>query len=160
MESENQNNYAESIAIIGGADGPTSVFVVRGKKKLSFKMGLYNLIHKYKRRKAATGIVAGAHTLEELVEYAKEKYGAVEYSSGVTEYQNASSIYKIKMNDNYLEIQIDESDTFGVSFSGSKKEMKCFQKIARDLYIYYGVSEDDIRNKTERYFSLLSVLSQ
>ena len=42
---------------------------------------------------------------------------------------------------------------------GNKKVMKQFEKISKDLYIYYGVSEDDIKKKTERYLSLVTALS-
>ena len=48
---------------------------------------------------------------------------------------------------------------FGISYSGNKKVMKQFEKISKDLYIYYGVSEDDIKKKTERYLSLVTALS-
>ena len=34
-----------------------------------------------------------------------------------------------------------------------------FKKIARDLYCYYGVSEEDIKNRTKRYSSLVTELS-
>lgn len=40
-----------------------------------------------------------------------------------------------------------------------QKVMKQFEKISKDLYIYYGVSEDDIKKKTERYLSLVTALS-
>ena len=46
-----------------------------------------------------------------------------------------------------------------ISYSGNKKVMKQFEKISKDLYIYYGVSEDDIKKKTERYLSLVTALS-
>ena len=36
---------------------------------------------------------------------------------------------------------------FGISYSGNKKVMKQFEKISKDLYIYYGVSEDDIKKR-------------
>ena len=36
--------------------------------------------------------------------------------------------------------------------------MKHFQKISRDLYSYYGVSEADIRDKTQRYSELVTAL--
>ena len=48
---------------------------------------------------------------------------------------------------------------FAISYSGNKKVMKQFQKISKDLYIFYGVSEDDIKKKTERYLSLVTALS-
>lgn len=50
-------------------------------------------------------------------------------------------------------------DIFGVSYGGSKKAMKQLKKISQDLYIYYGVTEEDIRSKSERYSSLLATLS-
>ena len=69
-------------------------------------------------------------------------------------------IYEISSGRARLEMEIDfRWDVFGISYSGSKKEMKQFKKIARDLYLYYGVSEEDIRNKTDRYHSLLATLS-
>ena len=37
--------------------------------------------------------------------------------------------------------------------------MKKFKKIARDLYGYYGVTEEDIKNKTKRYSLLVTNLS-
>ena len=63
-------------------------------------------------------------------------------------------IYEIKVGDNCLEMHIDYMwEIFAISYSGN------MQKIAQALYIYYGVSEDDIREKTERYSALLAVLS-
>lgn len=46
-----------------------------------------------------------------------------------------------------------------MSYSGNKAVMKKFKKIVRDLYGYYGVTEEDIINKTERYSSLVTSLS-
>ena len=48
---------------------------------------------------------------------------------------------------------------FGISYSGNKSVIKRFKKIARDLYCYYGVSEEDIKNRTKRYSSLVTELS-
>ncbi len=41
------------------------------------------------------------------------------------------------------------------SFSGDKKTMK---KLFREIYLYYGVTAEDIKNETERYKSLLVTL--
>ena len=69
-------------------------------------------------------------------------------------------LYKIEINDNFLEMEIDYTwNIFGMSYSGNKAVMKKFKKIARDLYSYYGVTEEDIINKTERYSSLVTSLS-
>lgn len=69
-------------------------------------------------------------------------------------------LYEIVIDDNCLEIEIEHTwNIFAVSYSGDKKAMRQFQKISKDLYRYYGVSESDIRNKTERYIALLAALS-
>lgn len=69
-------------------------------------------------------------------------------------------LYEIRIGGDSLEMDIDYIwKVFGISYSGNKKVVKRFQKISKDLYIYYGVSEDDIKKKTERYLSLITVLS-
>ena len=44
------------------------------------------------------------------------------------------------------------------SFSGDKKTMKQLKKLFREIYLYYGVTSEDIKNETERYKSLLATL--
>lgn len=209
----------ESIAIIGGADGPTSVFVAGRTGKLPLKIRIKNRIYKWKSKKAQKRIVAGTHTLAEVVAYAGEKYYLTEVTetgrkyveqrkclkeSLISRYQPELlgdlkevkrpeaftedsikelqrqflarreridsipdeeipmdfHIYEISSGKARLEMEIDYRwEVFGISYSGSKKEMKQFKEIARDLYLYYGVSEEDIRNKTDRYHSLLATLS-
>ena len=69
-------------------------------------------------------------------------------------------LYKIRIGDDYLHMEIDYIwDIFGISYSGNKKVMKQLKNISRDLYVYYGVSEDDIKNKTKRYSCLVTELS-
>ena len=69
-------------------------------------------------------------------------------------------LYKIRIDDSFLEIGIDYIwDIFGISYSGNKKVTKQFENISKELYSYYGVSEDDIKNNTKRYSSLVTILS-
>ena len=69
-------------------------------------------------------------------------------------------LYKIRIDDDFLEMEIDYTwNIFGMSYSGNKAVMKKFKKISRDLYSYYGVTEEDIKNKTKRYLSLVTNLS-
>ena len=57
------------------------------------------------------------------------------------------------------EMEVDYMwDILGISYSGNKKIMKQLKKIAQELYIYYGVTEEDIKLKSERYSSLLTTL--
>ena len=65
-----------------------------------------------------------------------------------------------EIDDDFLEMEIDYTwNIFGMSYSGNNAVMKKFKKISRDLYSYYGVTEEDIKNKTKRYSSLVTNLS-
>ena len=215
MKEKSQN----TVSIIGGADGPTSVFIAGRSGKKPLKVRIRNCIYKYKQGRAEKKIVPGAHSLEEVVAYAKDNYDVMEMDGSRKQYveqrknlkenlvirykpelsgdmkelskpdiynketlrkffdqiQERSEmiaeipdseirmdfhIYEIKIGDNYLEMEIDYNwNIFTVSYCGEKKAMKQLKKIARDLYIYYGVSEEDIRKRTERYSALLAILS-
>lgn len=213
-------NEKSNVTIIGGADGPTSIFVAGKSDRKPLKIRIREYIYKYKHNKAKKNITASAHTLKEVVAYANVKYGLIEIDERQREYQEQYAdlkeylivknkpellddlkevsepdmddeesireyieqvqerseeirmipnnkipmdfhIYKIEQGKESLEMGIDYMwEDFGISYSGSKKVMKQFRKIAKDLYLYYGVEEQDIRNKTERYKALLAVLSQ
>ncbi len=147
----------ETIAIIGSADGPTSAFI--NNPKINLKIKIKNYLYKRKRSEAIKNIVASSHTLEELLQYAQNTYGATISNYKANAMPNISRVYEIKEGEDLLYIEIDDNaGTFGISFSGSKKTVKRFQAITKDLYTYYGVSEKDISEKSERYLSLLGVL--
>lgn len=153
-----------TIGIIGGADGPTSVYVAGKKKRIPLKNRIRNKIYRWKRKRAEKKITAGARTLEEVVSYAVQKYNAVEAEipRKMYELQNDMDfhIYEINMRDGRMEIEVNyDKNVFGISYSGSKKVIMQMKEIAKDLYLYYGVSEEDIRNKSVRYHSLLAILS-
>ena len=207
------------VSIIGGADGPTSIFIAGKTQKRSLKVKMQNAIYKHKLKRAEKKIVAGAHTLNELVQYATNKYDVVEINVAERKYivqrinlkeslilqhkqevlgemkdiptpdiSNEESVrqyldkikarsemiaempddiipmnfhlYEIRIGDDVLEMEIDYIwNIFGISYSGNRKAIKQFEKISKDLYLYYGVSEDDIKKRTERYSSLVAVLS-
>ena len=207
------------VSIIGGADGPTSIFIAGRAQKRPLKVRIRSILYRFKRKRAEKKVVAGEHTLDELVQYAKNSYNLIETNSSERKYieqqnnlkeslilqhkpeilgemkdipkpniYNEKSIreylykiearremiaempdnvipmnfhlYEIRIGDDSLEMNIDYIwNIFGISYYGNKKVMKQFEKISKDLYIYYGVSEDDIKKKTERYLSLVTVLS-
>ena len=207
------------VSIIGGADGPTSIFIAGRAQKRPLKVRIRSILYRFKRKRAEKKVVAGEHTLDELVQYAKNSYNLIETNSSERKYieqqnnlkeslilqhkpeilgemkdipkpniYNEKSIreylykiearremiaempdnvipmkfhlYEIRIGDDSLEMNIDYIwNIFAISYSGNKKVMKQFQKISKDLYIFYVVSEDDIKKKTERYLSLVTVLS-
>lgn len=211
---------AKNVAsVIGGADGSTSIFIAGRTQKKPIKVKIRNIIYRFRRKIVERKIVAGKHTLDELVQYARNSYDLIEINSSEIKYieqqknlkeslilqhkpealgemkeipkpdiSNEKSVreyfckiearskmiaempynvipmnfhlYEIRIGDASLEMDIDYIwNIFGISYSGNKKVMKRLKKISRDLYIYYGVSEDDIKKKTERYLSLVTELS-
>lgn len=69
-------------------------------------------------------------------------------------------VFEVHIGDSSIELGVDYVwDIFGISYSGNKKVMKQFKNMSQELYLYYGVSEQDIREKTERYCSLVAALS-
>ena len=130
-----KNKSINQVSIINGEDGPTSVFIFGETKKQSLKIRIRNVIYQSRRKRIEKRIVAKPHTLAEVVQYAKVHYDLVE-------------------------IEVDYTwNIFGISYSGNKSVIKRFKKIARDLHCYYGVSEEDIKNRTKRYSSLVTELS-
>jgi hypothetical protein len=181
-----------AVGIIGGADGPTSVYIGREKRKIPVKYRIRNQIYRWKTKCAAKKITAGERILTEVIAYAEERYGAVE--ADITERKYAEQkrclkrsliyrhkpdllnggvsvsemelpmdfhVYEIVVDDGTLEMEVDYYwEIFGVSFSGNRRGMKKMNRIQKDLYLYYGVSQEDIRQKSERYHSLLAALSK
>ena len=198
MKRRMKQKSKNAISIIGGADGPTHIFIAGHSKKQPLKIRIINSIYRYKRKKVEKTIVANPHSLSETVQYAKDKYELTETAPADKEYieqikclkeslilqyepellgkiktrsemiaEMPDSIipmdfhlYKIRIDDDFLEMEIDYTwNIFGMSYSGNKAVMKKFKKISRDLYSYYGVTEEDIKNKTKRYSSLVTNLS-
>ena len=130
-----KNKSINQVSIINGEDGPTSVFIFGEAQKQSLKIRIRNAIYQSRRKRIEKRIAANPHTLAEVVQYAKVHYDLVE-------------------------IEVDYTwNIFGISYSGNKSVIKRFKKIARDLYCYYGVSEEDIKNRTKRYSSLVTELT-
>lgn len=74
------------VSIIGGADGPTSIFVAGRARKRPLKVRIRNIIYKYRRKIVEKKVVADAHTLDELVQYAMSSYNLIETNSTERKY--------------------------------------------------------------------------
>ena len=64
-------------------------------------------------------------------------------------------VFEKEENDNHMELQL-ESHYGYIGGSASGTFISKHHKILKDIYHYYGVSEDDIRNHTKRYEDLLN----
>ena len=210
---------AGSVSIIGGADGATSIFIAGKGGKIKLTTRIQNCFRKIKRNRIKRRITANPHTLEEVVEWLKREYGAVEVLQQSYDYQEQRKCLKtsliirhhpdllgelmdleppggedmealnafwekIQERDRRAEEIVDDifpmdfhiyeitwtengRMRIGVetvwqvldgSFSGDKKTMKQLRKLFKKIYLYYGVTAEDIKNETERYKSLLGVL--
>lgn len=207
--------------IIGGQDGPVSIFIA-GKGddfKMPLKDRIRNKRNQIRRKRAEKKIQPTAHTKEETITYAREKYGFLPLDETKRKYKSTKNgiregiicehrpdllgeyshirtpditdkkslqewysllqerdriiesisddevpmdfqMYELLIGEGYLEMALDfRWDIFGVSYGGDRKHMKKFRRIAQDLYSYYGVTEEDIKNKTKRYYALVCALS-
>ena len=210
---------AGSVSIIGGADGPTSIFIVGKGGKVKLTTRIQNYFRIIKRNRIKKQITANPHTLEEAVEWLKRKHGAVEVSQQSHNYLEQKQFLKASLimrhrpdllgdlinleppegedvealkafcekiqerrnraaeiaddifpiDFHIYEIKWSENDCMRIgvetvwqvldgSFSGDKKTMKELKKLFKKIYLYYGVTAEDIKNETERYKSLLGVL--
>ena len=210
---------AGSVSIIGGADGPTSIFIVGKGGKVKLTTRIQNYFRKLKRDRVKKRITANPHTLGEVVELLKREYGAVEVSQQSHNYLEQRKCLKaslvmrhrpdllgemldlkppeeedvealkafweqiqerekmaaeiaddvIPLDFHIYEVKWSENDRMWIgvetvwqvidgSFSGDKKTMKELKKLFREIYLYYGVTSEDIKNETERYKSLLVAL--
>jgi len=209
----------ESVSIIGGEDGPTSIFIVGKGGRVKFTTRIQNYFRKIKRDRVKRRITANPHTLEEVVELLKREYGAVEVSQQSINYLEQRKclkaslimchrpdllgelmeleppegedmeslkafweqiqererkaveiaddifpldfhIYEIRLpGDGMMQVGVETIwQMLDGSCSGDRKNMRQLKKLFKKIYLYYGVTAEDIKNETERYKSLLGVL--
>lgn len=74
-----------SISIIGGSDGPTSVFI-DGVKKKTVRQRVHKQWFLLRKKWYSLRIKPNAHTMNEVIAYIKEKYGFTELEKDSKEY--------------------------------------------------------------------------
>lgn len=150
----------EAVTIIGGADGPTSIFVAGRKKGVPIKHRIKNRIYKWKGKRAAKKIIAGERTLAEVVAYAVEKYHAAEADITRRKYAAQKNCLKESLISRYKPELLGELAEPARPDEFTPDTVKAMQEqfLARRKMVW-GVSEEDIRQKSERYHSLLATLS-
>lgn len=222
MKKTMNKKAAASVSVIRGTDGPTSIFLI-GKKdsKRTLRQNMQRKLFALRKRHIAKSLKAEPHTMDQVIEYAKSKWGYADISKNSEEYkteyiqmrtsfilqhkpellgefkdfpqlegQDESDIehFMAMMNQRQKaaeEIPTEQFDIdlcilemtkrafesklvfeknygyIGGSASGeSKKPMKRYDRIFRDVYRYYGVSQADIDNQTKRYKEVLGMLAR
>ncbi len=105
MKNNMENKAATSVSIIGGADGPTSVFLVGKAGKDHKEKNIFRRIRndcrnrhwRRKRKKAEKEITPGVHSPAEMEAYIKEKYGAVEADAASSRYAERKAEMKCSL---------------------------------------------------------------
>lgn len=155
-------------------DGPTSVYIKR--KRLS------NLLDKFKKRayeKKRADVERKIsfydnHAIEEVCQYVQERWGFRIMDMNSDEYRCMYNqirtevpgdinmyMYVRDKNGTHMDIEIETNSgyiTGGVT--GKGQALKEFNNIMRDIYIFYGVMQDDIIEKTNRYMTLVNVMME
>ncbi len=212
---------ASAVSVIGGADGPTSVFIAKKAAKLTIKQKMERLKHKIKKFYVEKTLKCESHSMDEVMEYIVNRYGFIKVARDsdeiAEEYRQMRASFLIQYAPELLgeyavlpslksespediETYLKKCDeqmkrameipqtVFDIDFhkfkrvfadvnahmaiviekkyayigggaSGSKKLIKQYNRIYKDLYRYYGVTEKDVRNKSERYKDLVRTLS-
>lgn len=74
--------------IIGGSDGPTSIFLVGNKGgKLSLRQKLKRVCYKVRKKRAEKSIKADAHTMDQVCEYIVNELGYIEVDKSESRYK-------------------------------------------------------------------------
>ena len=102
------------------------------------------------------------HSEEEIREYMAQVEAIKEVARNVPKDKFDIDFHKFekKIGDTDMHIIIEKKyDHIGGGASG-EKSIKDFHKIFKDVYRYYGVTEEDITNKTKRYNMVVRTLAQ
>lgn len=66
--------------------------------------------------------------------------------------------YRIKICDSEIELEMEKSRGYLTSSWSGKGKKNKLNKVVKDIFLYYGVSKEDIQNNSERYQTLASIL--
>lgn len=218
MESNRAGNNEKRI---GKPDGPTSYFVIGGKNyKPTLKQRFQKWCFDKKKARVAKKVKANPHTLDEVCEYIKIKFGFEELEptskvyqheywemragfliqhapellgefkerpqlkgqseEEIREFMDAVELqkqaafqvpkedfdiefrmFKKKMDDTEYHVQIEKKyEHIGGGASGSTKAVKRFRKMYKEIYRYYGLTEEDIAKRSKRYETYLRQLAR
>lgn len=221
MKKSFEKKSASAVSIIGGADGPTAVFTAgSGKRKKSLRQIIESRRYARRKNQIIKGLKADPHTMNQVVNYARKKWGFSIVSKESSEYRSQykelraqflvqykpellgdlaefpeladhdeASIRKFidLVNQRQAAAEAIPADLFDIdlcvlkkcsgksesillienrykcisgSSYGTKKEMNQFDKAYRDIYNYYGVTQKDIDEQTDRYHTLVNTLAQ
>lgn len=148
----------KGVSVISGSDGPTAVFIA-GKGKADLKQRIYKLRYNLRKKKVIKSLKAAPHTMEQQAEQWKLREEAA-MNVPVELFDIDMHIYEINYGRCYSRITLEGKYGYiGASSSGTKRYVKKFDKMYKEIYRYYGVAQSDIDNHTERYDDVVRALT-
>ncbi len=79
---------ASAVTVIEGADGPTSFFFLGGKgSKRTLKQKIQSKLFILRKKRIAGHLKANPHTMEQVIEYVKSKWGYIDIGKNSEEYK-------------------------------------------------------------------------
>ena len=101
------------------------------------------------------------HSEEEIREFMEQIEARKEMAKKVPKEKFDIDFHKFekKMGDNEMHIIIEKKYEHISGGASGKKTIKKFHKIFKDIYRYYGVTQEDIDQKTKRYETLIRRLA-
>lgn len=79
---------AQATSFIGGADGPTSIFLVgKDNKNITWKQRIQRARNKARRKRIMKSLKADAHTMDEVAGYVMNELGYREIDKSDSQYQ-------------------------------------------------------------------------
>ena len=180
---------AAAIGIIGGADGPTAVITAGRKvplkhriRKQWFDFRRKQIAKRIKPQphtmdevmqylQSRYGFAEVKKESEEylreyremrcssILQYAPELLG--EYAIPKETFDIEYYVFEQKDRDGKMQFYFEKRFGYiGASASGTKKYMKSFGKLYRDVYRYYGVTQEDIDSESRRYKKQVNCLAR
>ena len=96
---------ASAVSVIGGTDGPTSVFLLKKNAKLTLRQKIQRTKNKINRFYVGKTLSCESHSLDEVMGYIVNRYGFVEVDKDAEkfaeEYQQMMPLLSFNMLQNY-----------------------------------------------------------
>ena len=114
--------------VIGGADGPTSIFFPSMDGKLSLGQKLQKRRFERKKKRVEKKIRAGTHSISEVCEALKKIYGLVELSRDTEEYKTRYEELRSGMIQEHAPELLGKYKKMPVLVSHSERDVRKFLK--------------------------------
>lgn len=180
MKKYTDDRKNRSVTVLGFSDGPSSLFLLKKRRKQRMRQRLKTLSSTLRKQWIARTLKAGFHTPDQVIEYARNTFGFTLLSRESEEFRKEyrqvclllqsqkqpepirSDLYVLSLKQENIEILLSCEKVSGVlsaTVRGCCNMPRKYRKILRAVYRYYGVTQQDIDHKTLRYQQLLAILS-